>query len=238
MTPREIIILAGGLGTRLSSTHQGPKCLAKIDDRPFLFFLINYYRGQGLQKFIFSLGYGHAEVEAYLQASFPDLDYEMIIEEEQLDTGGAIAVAMKAVQENTVLVVNGDTYFRISLSPMAGFHHMCGAECSIALKEIDNTERYGSVKLNTDYSVETFTEKGIRDTGFINGGAYLLNKRLFLSHEFPVKFSFEKDYLQQYIKRARIFGVKQNGYFIDIGIPEDLERAQQEMPAYESKLDK
>ncbi|MFZ1311906.1 MAG: NTP transferase domain-containing protein, partial [Chitinophagaceae bacterium] len=88
---KEAIILAGGLGTRLrESVPDLPKCMAPVAGRPFLFHVINYLRSQGVEKFIFSLGYKHELIEDYLSTQFPTLSYQCVIEEEPLGTGGAI----------------------------------------------------------------------------------------------------------------------------------------------------
>src|SRR3954468_11753898 len=85
---RSAIILAGGLGTRLRDTVPDlPKCMAPVAGRPFLFYVINYLRGQGLERFIFSLGYKHEVIEQWLAEQFPTLDYQCVIEEEPLGTG-------------------------------------------------------------------------------------------------------------------------------------------------------
>src|SRR5687768_10166658 len=77
MKIKEAIILAGGLGTRLRSTVPDlPKCMAPVAGKPFLFYVINYYRSQEIEKFIFSLGYKHEQIEYFLQQQFPALTYE------------------------------------------------------------------------------------------------------------------------------------------------------------------
>ena len=74
---QEAILLAGGLGTRLrEAVPDLPKCMAPVAGRPFLYYVINYLRRQGIQRFIFSLGYWHEVIEAYLQKEFPTLQYQ------------------------------------------------------------------------------------------------------------------------------------------------------------------
>ena len=89
-----------------------------------------------------------------------------------------------------------------------------------------NFDRYGVVELNKDYSVESFREKKFYQEGLINGGIYALNVKKFQGEILPDKFSFEKDYLEASYKERKMYGVVQDEYFIDIGIPEDYERAQ------------
>ena len=92
-----------------------------------------------------------------------------------------------------------------------------------------NFDRYGVVDLNKDYSIKDFQEKKHYESGLINGGMYALHSVKFLEENLPEKFSFEKDYLEKFYSERRMFGVAQDEYFIDIGIPADYERAQEEM---------
>ena len=89
--------------------------------------------------------------------------------------------------------------------------------------------RYGAVELDDDLTVSTFKEKQFFQTGDINAGIYLLNIEQFIDRGFPEKFSFEKDYLEKYYSEKKIFGLIEDSYFIDIGIPADFQRAQEEL---------
>ena len=225
---KEAIILAGGLGTRLRDTVPGiPKCMAPVAGKPFLFYVINSLRMQGVEQFIFSLGYKHEVIEEYLKLEFPTLRYKNSIESEPLGTGGAIALACKLAESNTILIANGDTLFQVDVPAMAAFHEKNNAVCTLALKPMTNFERYGVVELDESGVVKSFKEKQHYKQGDINGGVYLLDVQEFQKEKFPVRFSFEKDFLEK--RQTGLFGTRQNGYFIDIGIPEDFERAQTEL---------
>jgi D-glycero-alpha-D-manno-heptose 1-phosphate guanylyltransferase len=230
MAINEAIILAGGLGTRLrSAVPDLPKCMASVAGKPFLHYVISHCTNQGIENFIFSLGYKHEIIEEFLAKELPINNYQLSIEEEPLGTGGAIRLACAKAKEKTVLVLNGDTFFKIKLNKLGLFHDMCGANCTLSLKPMQHFDRYGVVELNKDYSIKDFQEKKYYETGLINGGAYALHPVKFLEEELPEKFSFEKDYLEKFYTSRKIFGVVQDEYFIDIGIPEDYERAQLEM---------
>lgn len=227
---KESIILAGGLGTRLRDTIPDlPKCMAPVAGRPFLFHVINYLRSQGIEKFIFSLGYMHELIEKYLNDQFPTLNYECSIEEEPLGTGGAIQLAFTKATEEDVLVANGDTLFKADLHKAFFLHNHNMAECTLLLKPMTNFDRYGVVETGKDNLLKGFKEKQFYQHGNINAGLYLLNKSKFLDEEFPSKFSFEKDYLEKLFPSRRIYGLVQDVYFIDIGVPEDYNRAQKEL---------
>lgn len=203
--------------------------MAPVNGRPFLFHLINYLRSQGIERFIFSLGFKHEVIEAYLNAEFSTLDFQCSIEKEPLGTGGAIFAACYKASEKTVLVVNGDTLFKINVRKALIEHNKHHSNCTVVLKPMSNFERYGVVELHDDDSIKSFREKQFYKSGFINGGAYILDTEQFLAEEFPLKFSFEKDWLEKYFETRKIYGSVQDEYFIDIGIPEDYFRAQQEL---------
>ncbi|MEO7923149.1 MAG: HAD-IIIA family hydrolase [Chitinophagaceae bacterium] len=226
----EAIILAGGLGTRLrDSVPDLPKCMASVAGRPFLFYVINYLRSQGIKKMIFSLGYKHELIEAYLEEQFPTLDYQCVVEKEPLGTGGAIQLAARLSLEKNIVIANGDTLFKADLRAGTAFHEQNNAACTLLLKPMQDFDRYGVVKLGKEQLVESFEEKKFSSEGIINGGLYLLDTGEFLGEEFPEKFSFEKDYLEKLFRERRIYGFIQDEYFIDIGIPEDFNRAQSEL---------
>lgn len=236
---KEAIILAGGLGTRLRDTIPDlPKCMAPVNGRPFLFYVINYLRTQGIEKFIFSLGYKHEIIEDYLNDQFSTLSFQCSVEDEPLGTGGAIQLACSKAGEDNILVANGDTLFKADLHKTSLFHDHNMAECTILLKPMKDFDRYGVVELTEDNLVKCFREKQAFQSGNINGGIYILNKNKFLDEEFPSKFSFEKDYLEKFYSQRRVYGLIQDEYFIDIGIPEDYNRAQSELTPPPLQLDK
>lgn len=227
---QEAIILAGGLGTRLrSAVPDLPKCMAPVAGQPFLFYVVNYLRMQGIEKMIFSLGYMHEVILDWLQQEFPTLRYDYVIEEEPLGTGGAIQLALRKAETDHVFVANGDTLFKFDARIMLDQHINRQAECTLALKPMQQFERYGVVELNEQHTITSFKEKQYYEWGLINAGLYLINKHAFLSRNFPLKFSFEKDYLEKFVEAATFSGWSRDAYFIDIGIPEDYNRAQSEL---------
>ncbi len=157
------------------------------------------------------------------------LNAQFSIEEEPLGTGGAVKLACNMATEKNVLILNGDTLFKIEIDKLTAFHDTHSADCTLALKPMQDFDRYGVVNLNNDNSIASFKEKQYYKSGLINGGVYALNVAGFLQQELPQKFSFEKDYLEQYFEKRKMYGVVQDVYFIDIGIPEDFERAQREL---------
>jgi D-glycero-alpha-D-manno-heptose 1-phosphate guanylyltransferase len=230
MKINECIILAGGLGTRLrSAVPDLPKCMAPVNGKPFIGYVIEYLQSQGIEKFIFSLGYKSEALTDFISTQYSTLNTQFSIEEEPLGTGGAVKLACRKAFSKNITVTNGDTLFKIDINNLAAFHFMCGADCTLSLKPMKNFDRYGVVELKKDYSIQSFKEKNFYEEGLINGGLYALNIENFLSENLPEKFSFEKDYLEKFYAARRMYGVVQDEYFIDIGIPEDYKRAQVEL---------
>ena len=227
---KEAIILAGGLGTRLRSMVADiPKCLAPVAGRPFLYYVIEHLLKQGIDKFIFSVGFKYEMIESWLNEEYPLLFAQFAIEHEPLGTGGAIKLACSFATEKNVLVVNGDTLYRLDVKKLDAFHHMCGADCTISLKPMQDFNRYGVVQLNKDHSIASFKEKQQYKEGLINAGVYAMNVNSFLQEDLPQKFSFENDYLEKFYLQRKMFGIVQDEYFIDIGIPEDYKKAGEEL---------
>jgi D-glycero-alpha-D-manno-heptose 1-phosphate guanylyltransferase len=227
---KEAIILAGGLGTRLrAAVPDLPKCMAPVNGKPFLSYVINHLQSQGIEHFIFSLGYKSEVIIDFLAKEFPSLLFKTTIEEEPLGTGGAVKKACKIAKDKCVLVTNGDTLYKVDVEIIAGVHCLSGASCSLTLKPMKNFNRYGVVEVDNHCLIKSFKEKQFYESGLINGGVYALHTHKFLEENLPDKFSFETDYLEKYFQIRRMFGIIQDEYFIDIGIPEDFERAQKEL---------
>lgn len=225
----ECIVLAGGLGTRLQGIIGAmPKCMATVANQPFLFHLFRYLESQNCNRVILSLGYKHEIVENWLIATDWEFEIEIVIETEPLGTGGGISLAMKHAKCENVLIINGDTMFRVDLKTMLDFHQNKNAAVSLALKQLNNFERYGVVKIDKNECVQSFEEKTFTEEGLINGGIYILNRNTFLSKQFPEKYSFEKEYLEQYVVEQKFYGFIADTYFIDIGVPEDYNQAQKD----------
>lgn len=224
------IILAGGLGTRLRSVVADlPKCMAPVAGKPFLSYVLNYLLKQGVTHFIFSVGYKREAIIEFVQDEYPHINAKFAVEKEPLGTGGAVMLAAAFCKEKNSFVVNGDTIFDVNLQQLSSFHYTHKADCTLSLKQMHNFNRYGVVDLTAQKRVHDFKEKKQYDRGLINGGVYVLNIHSFKKEALPEKFSFEKDYLEAFYKQRNFYGFVTDGYFIDIGIPEDYERAQTEL---------
>lgn len=230
----EVIILAGGLGTRLRSVvSEVPKCMAPVSGKPFLWYLLKYLTRYDVDRVILSVGYLREAIYKWIdtvQDEFP-FSFDYSVEKEPLGTGGGIKLAMSLVKDEKVIVLNGDTFFDVDLNTLIAVHKKHPeAKITIALKLMKNFERYGTVVTRIDGRVLKFTEKQPCKEGEINGGVYVLAKEDSLFEGQPQFFSFETAIMQEKCcEIGCLYGVALKGYFIDIGIPEDYDRAQIEL---------
>lgn len=228
---KEAIILAGGFGTRLRDTIGDiPKPMADINGRPFLEYLLEYLEQYLFNRVILAVGYRKEMIMSYFGDNFKGMSISYSVEDEPLGTGGAIKKAMELAKTPLVFVFNGDTMFRVDIRKMTDFHRARESKFTLALREVMDCTRYGSVELEWDRSIIRFREKGdfegFDTKGFINGGIYLINKTWFEGLKLPDKFSFEKDFLEPTVQSSKVYGMVCRQYFIDIGIPDDYERAK------------
>ena len=220
----EAIILAGGQGTRLQSVVADvPKCMAPVAGKPFLYYLLTMLEASGFRHVILALGYKHETVETWLDSYETSLNITTIIEDTPLGTGGAVKSALSKATQADVFVFNGDSYLRLDYQALIECHIEKKALATIALKPMFRFDRYGKVEVNDDLRIVRFGEKQYCDAGFINGGVYVFNRNAL--EKFPEKFSLEKDFFEPEASAGNLAGFPADGYFIDIGIPEDYLRA-------------
>ncbi len=224
------IVLAGGLGTRLSGiTSDIPKPMAKVGARPFLEYLLDYLVEQGAEQAVLAVSHKWEVIREHFGNTYRGIPLSYSVEDEPLGTGGAIRQALETLPDDEIIVLNGDTLFHIDLEAFATTHHRGKALLTIALKQVADCGRFGRAKISDNGVITEFLEKSTNGSGLINGGIYMLNRRLLDDFPMPVKFSFEQDLLEPNIARIRPVAFQSNAYFIDMGVPEDYERAQSEI---------
>ncbi len=232
----EAIILAGGLGTRLAARlHNIPKSMAPVAGRPFLEILLSQLRRAGCTRAILSVGHLHETIEDHFGTEFRGMGVDYAVESVPLGTGGAIRAALAQARENSVLVLNGDTFLDADYAAMLRLHEQEGTPLTIAVTHCVDVARYGGVVIHGDSEglrVSGFQEKGRTGPGWINAGAYALCKDFRWPERLPDKFSFETDFLTPNIDSLAPAALPVTGFFLDIGVPEDLDRAQTELARF------
>jgi D-glycero-alpha-D-manno-heptose 1-phosphate guanylyltransferase len=176
-----------------------------------------------------SVGYKHEVIKSYFGYSWGNASIEYIVEKEPLGTGGALLLATQEIELNKrFLLLNGDTYFPIDLVLLTQFSAKVDSDWSLSLFKTDDIIRYMGVALNQDDQIISFKDLKIHGQIFVNGGVYLIHPRALneLRPKFIGSSSLESDIFPAALSaKQRIYGLKSDGKFIDIGIPYDYQRA-------------
>jgi D-glycero-alpha-D-manno-heptose 1-phosphate guanylyltransferase len=225
------IVLAGGLGTRLAAISGGvPKPMVRVAERPFIEHVLDSLVEVAVERVVLAVSYRWEILREHFGASYRGVPISYSVETEPLGTGGAILKCVEEYGLERCLILNGDTLFRVDLEGLVRKHVESGALITMALRLLEDTSRYGVVRCDDAGLIESFQEKtGRIEPGLINGGIYVLERRAFEKVSLPAKFSFERDLLTKHLQALRPLGVESRSYFIDIGIPEDLQRARHEL---------
>jgi len=220
------IILAGGLGTRLRSVIQDiPKPMALVKKRPFLEHLMDYWISQGVSHFILSIGYLSKKIVSHFGDTYKNIPITYSVEKSLLGTGGGLLLSLKKTTEENVLVLNGDTFFKVNFNEFKSFHTKQNSILSIALFEFNESNRYGGINLNQNKKITSIEIESKQLSGLANGGVYLIKSEEFLNifkQKINKKSSFENNLMKELINNkknvsGRVFKEK----FIDIGLPAD-----------------
>ena len=226
---REAIILAGGFGTRLQAVVSDvPKPMAPVAGRPFLSYLLETLYRFKYDHVVLSVGYKSQVIKDYFGPAYKSIQLSYCAERDALGTGGGIRLASDYMDSDSFLILNGDTYFDLDLHAFESFHASGKFDLSVALRSVDDAGRYGSVQVDGDRIIGFAEKSGNVQSGLINGGVYQAHKDLIMTIPEGIKCSFETEILQREYRTKRFGGWVQEGYFIDIGIPEDYERANVE----------
>lgn len=218
----EAIILAGGMGTRLRArVSDVPKVMAPVNGVPFLDYVLNMLIRYGVRHFVFAVGYKAPAILAHYGGSYKGVRIDYAFEDTPLGTGGAIKNAMSYCDGERAVIVNGDTLCDVNIPAMLACHLKAGRPVTLCAKQMYDFDRYGSLEIKNG-RVKAFTEKKPVKSGKINAGVYIAEKSLFESIN-KVEFSFEREVLEN--ESIHITAFESDGYFIDIGVPQDYDRA-------------
>jgi D-glycero-alpha-D-manno-heptose 1-phosphate guanylyltransferase len=223
----EAIVLAGGFGKRLRSTigAELPKPMALVNNRPFLDYIFQYLINNGIYKVILSVFHKNEIIINHYRSSYSRLKISYSVDNTELGTGGAIMSALSMVSENKIFIINGDTYFDVNLNNLLSEHVNNNNDITFSVKHMMSFNRYGILETDSNGQVLSINDKQYCDYGKIDGGIYLINNNIFESIEKQIRFSFN-DYIKNNIGILKIGSLLCNELFIDIGTPEDYEKAQ------------
>ncbi len=227
----QAIILAGGFGTRLRAVSGDvPKPMAMVAGRPFLCWLLEYMAGQGVTKAVLSLHYKADEIHTYFGHRFAGIELIYSIEPKPLGTGGAIRLAMDALNPTQpVYVLNGDSLVQLDYHRMLQHHIKQQRPISLAAYTVPDCSRYSQLHVQAGL-VHRYDTLGVASHGLISSGFYILSPDIFKDRSLKESFSFEREFLHPYTPRLKPACYEGVDYFIDIGVPHDYARAQAEIP--------
>src|SRR5580658_5071896 len=220
------IILAGGVGSRLRSVvSDRPKCLAIINGRPFLSYLLDRLAQAGVNDVILSTGYMADQVESTFGNRHGQVILRYSREEIPLGTGGGAKQALPLCRHDYVLVINGDSFFDFDWNDFFAWIEPARMRLGMVLAWIEDSRRYGQVVMDSDGKVLRFQEKNkAAGPGWINAGVYLIEKSVLADFPSDGPFSLERDFFPAQIGR-KFFARGYHGKFIDIGTPESYAAA-------------
>lgn len=231
---RQCAVLVGGLGTRLGPlTATVPKPMLPVGGRPFLAWVLREASRYGVTDVLLLTGHLSEVVAEGLQDLCRLLPHSVRItisrEPAPAGTGGALHHAAHHLHDR-FLLLNGDSLFDGDLPAALGAQDGPDVIGRLMLRRVGDASRYGVVDV-TEQKIVAFHERGAAgQPGTINGGVYLLDRRI-LEWTSP-NCSLERDVLPRLAAAGLLRGTAVDGWFIDIGIPEDLARAGQEVPAH------
>ncbi len=221
----QAVFLVGGLGTRLGTlAADTPKPLLPVRGRPFLDHLIECAVQAGADEILLIAGHLGDQVRTrYHGVAWGGARLSVVIEPVPAGTGGALRFAAASLRED-FLLANGDTWFDV---PLATLMRPCDGLVRMALRRLDDAGRYGAVALAADGRVTGFVEKGAAGPGVVNGGLYRMDRRVVARIPASGPSSLERDVFPALAAEGAIEGETFDGAFIDIGVPDDLARAEQ-----------
>ena len=221
----EAVVLAGGFGKRLREVVPNvPKPMAHVAGRPFLEILLRDLKRKGFERVVLSLGYKSEVIISHFGEQFAGLEIAYVVEDTPLDTGGAVRLAMSQCLEDHVFIFNGDTFPDLEVQVVENIWQECRASVIVARK-VNDTARYGRLLVENGW-LRGFREKGTSGPGLINAGCYVLGVHQLDAWSLNTPFSLETDHFASAGVTAPVCVFETNGSFIDIGVPDDYQRAQ------------
>ena len=214
-----LVILCGGKGKRLGVISKvTPKPLIKIEKKPFIEYIINFYQKYDFKK-IYLVGHYKSEqfIKLYNNNKFNFINCEFLKEKKPLDTGGALNV-LKTKIKNDFILVNGDSFLDYNFSDFNKFHCTDKNHTMILTKNINYKSNNKLNNLQIKNKIVFFSKKNL----FMNAGVYFFKKEIFQYIKKNKKISLEKDILPKLIINKKIKGYFSNNFFIDIGTKKNL----------------
>lgn len=214
----QLVVLAGGLGTRLRGAIPDglPKPMAPIAGKPFLEHFLDRAIAQGVNRIHLLVGYAAETISGHFGSTYCGVPVTYSFEYVPLGTGGALKAASSELVEEFIFA-NGDTFVEVTFDDLLALLDTNWLAMSLA--PVEDAARYGSV-LTSDDVVVGFQEKGHVGAGLVNAGVYACRREMLDLLPDRQTFSFEADFLQPSLQLLRPpFQLVESG-LLDIGTPE------------------
>ena len=225
----QVVILAGGLGTRLKTVvSDKPKVLAEVLNRPFLTYILDQVSFAGFREVVLCTGFKAEHIKKKLGQTYKSLHILYSTEEQPLGTGGALRLALPYLWSDVVLAMNGDSYIDVNLGAYVDwFFRKSNSDAAIVLTKLPDTTRFGNVVIDQDEHITAFNEKIAKENiGWINAGIYLMKKSLIAAIPTDRFYSLEREFFPS-LTGKKLLGFRVEGRFIDIGTPASYAGAQE-----------
>ena len=227
----KVIIIAGGLGTRISEeTEDKPKPMVIIDGKPIIWHLMNIFSLQGFKEFVISTGYKSEVIEQWVQSNdiydsnAAVLNIKTVNTGLDTQTGGRISGVMKMLPRERIIATYGDGLANVSLTKLIKFHESHGKFATVTA--VRPPARFGYMKIANNV-VTHFGEKNQSDEGWINGGFFVLEPEVFNYIESNVE-PFESGALTRLANDLQLMAYHHEGFWQ----PMDTLREKRELERY------
>lgn len=224
------MILAAGLGTRLRPiTNNTPKPIIPVGDRPLIEYLLLLLKKYGIKDIIINLHHLGEKIENALgDGSRWGIRISYSREEIILGTGGGIKKAQAFLSDSAFLVINGDVLIDINIDNLLEFHQRHGGIATMVLRENDNPDLYGSVKIDKDQRVRQILDRPVCTVMDLNSymftGIHLIEPKIFQYIPEGQYYSVIDAYIEMLTKNEVVYGHIMKGHWSDIGTIEGYEK--------------
>ena len=206
----KVVILAGGLGTRLSEyTKKIPKPMVKINNKPILVHIMEHYSSYGFNNFYIALGYKGNVIKNYFKNKKFKWKINLINTGLKTMTGGRLKRLKKLIGNETFFMTYGDGLSDVNLKKLLNFHKKNNK--LVTLTAVRPPARFGAIKINGN-KVKTFKEKDKMDEGWINGGFFVMEAK-FLNFIKNDKTFLEREPLEKVTKLNQLMAFKHKGFW-------------------------
>jgi dTDP-glucose pyrophosphorylase len=225
--PNTVVLMAGGLGSRLHPlTIKTPKPMLPVGGKPILETVINGFRKQGFSNFVIALNYKGDIIRKYFGNGLTmGVDIRYLEENQRMGTAGALGLLEKTPEE-PLFVMNADILTLVNFENLLEFHIRNGADATMCIREYGMEVPYGVVRLNKD-NIVSIEEKPIQQF-YVNAGIYVLKPEILSLIPKGLPMDMTGLFEQAFEKGMTTLSFPIREFWMDIGKPEDYERANQD----------